>query len=208
MTNATSFNPGSGGRVERLSGQRLQEVFSGLGWLLPRTLALWTVLLLNWALFLLVVVFWVGHRLGGSGYLLMIGTGATLLILYAYFYDVAWGKEVLLERPPRPPFMPVHKRKWLGRAVRLCHRLDVFWMAIRNEFTGRSLFWALIAVVVALGRNSWARARRKLLGLTWFGRLAFYEWQCPRCGQRYPRPPLDEEEVAERIRRELKAEKW
>ncbi len=202
------LQPRIGGKVERLSGQRVQKLVSGLGRLLPRTPAQWAVLLLNWALFLLVVVFWVGHRLGRSAHLLAIGTGATLLILYAYFYDVAWGKEVLLERPPRPPFMPVHKRKWLGRAVRLRHRLDVLWMAIRNEFTGEIIVLGPYCSGCRPRQKLPARARRKLLGLTWFGRLAFYEWQCPQCGQRYPRPPLDEEEITERIRRELNAEEW
>jgi len=202
------LQPRVGGRVERLPGQRPQEPVSGLGWLLPRTLARWAVLLLTWALFLLVVVFWVGHRLGRSGHLLMIGTGATLLILYAYFYDVAWEKEVLLERPPRPPFMPVHKRKWMGRAVRIRHRLGVLWMTIRNEFTGEIVVLGPYCSRCRPRQKLAARARRKLLGLTWFGRIAFYEWQCPRCGQRHPRPPLDEEEIAEMIRRELKAEEW
>lgn len=195
-------------KVEGLSVQRLQGAVSRLTWLVPRTPAQWTVLLLNWALFLLVVVFWVGHRLGRSGHLLMIGTGATLLILYAYFYDVAWGKEVLLERPPRPPFMPVHKRKWLGRAVRLRHRLDVLWMAIRNEFTGEIVILGPYCSRCRPRQKLLAQVRRKPLGLTWFGRLASYKWRCPRCGQSYPRPPLDEEEIAERIGRELKAEEW
>jgi len=196
------------GRVKGLSLQRLQGVVSGLGWLLPRSPAQWTVLLLNWALFLLVVVLWVGHRLGQSGYLLSIGTGATLLVLYAYFYDLALGKEVLLERPSRPPFMPVHKRKWLGRAVRLRHRLDVLWMAIRNEFTGEIVVLGPYCSRCRPRQKLLARARRKLLGLTWFGRLAVYEWQCSRCGHRYPRPPLDEEEIAERIGEGLKEEGW
>jgi hypothetical protein len=200
--------PRIGKKVGRLSGQRLREAVSGLGWLLPRSQALWTVLLLNWALFLLVVVFWVAHRLGRSGYLLIGGTGVTLFILYAYFYDLAWGKQVLLERPPRPPFMPVHKRKWLGRAVRLRYRLDLLWMAIRNEFTGEIVVLGPYCPRCRPRQKLLARARRKLLGLTWFGRLAFYEWHCPRCGQRYPRPPLDEEEIAERIRGELKEEEW
>jgi len=196
------------GKVERLFGRRGREVVSGLGYLLPTSPAQWAVLLLNWALFLLVVVLWVGHRLGRFGHLLMIGTGATLLILYAYFYDVAWGKEVLLERPSRPPFMPVHKRKWLGRAVRLRHRLDVLWMAIRNEFTGEIVVLGPYCSRCRPRQKLLARARRKHLGLTWFGMLAFYEWQCPRCGQRYSRPSVDEEEIAERIRHELKGEGW
>lgn len=203
-----TLQPWIGEKEEGLSAQGFQEAVSGLGWLLPRTPAQWTVLLLNWALFLLVVVFWVGHRLGRFGHLLMIGIGATLLILYAYFYDVAWGKEVLLERPPRPPFMPVHKRKWLGRAVRLRHRLDILWMAIRNEFTGEIVVLGPYCSRCRPRQKLSARARRKLLGLTWFGSLAFYEWRCPRCGQTYPRPPLDEEEIAERVRNELKVEEW
>ena len=93
-----------GGKGKRLSGQRLQEVFSGLGWLLPRTLALWTVLLLNWALFFLVVVFWVGHRLGGSGYLLMIGTGATLLNPLRLFLRYSLGERGAPRASSSPAF--------------------------------------------------------------------------------------------------------
>jgi hypothetical protein len=138
----------------------------------------------------------------------MVGTGATLLVLYAYLYDVAWRRPVLLERPPQPPFMPVHKRSWLGRGVRLRNRLEVMWMAIRNEFTGEIFVLGPYCPRCRPRQKLVTQEKAGLLGLTWFGRSVSYQWRCPSCGQAYPRSAQDEERIAESIRQEFEGEEW
>ncbi len=196
------------GAWRRFSKEGWRELAARWRWLLPRTPAQWTVLLVNWALLLLVMLLWAGHSLGQAAPLFMAGTSATLIILYAYFYDVAWRRPIQLERPPRPPFMPIHKRKWLGRAVRLRSRIDLLWMAIRNEFTGEVIILGPYCPHCRPRQKLLAGEGWRLLGLSWFGRLSRYRWSCPRCGQSYPRPAQDEEEIVERIRKELEEEEW
>ncbi len=162
----------------------------------------WFLVSANGALVVLVLILWRLFPSAASGAFLLGAAAVAGVLFLANVYDLALGSRVALHRPTDSRFLPVHKRRWLGRSVRLRVRMGVMWMLLSNEFTSE---------MTVLGpycpncrpRQKLTPREQRFMGLTWFGMVRSYEWACPRCRSRYERPAMSERDIADWVQGEL-----
>lgn len=162
----------------------------------------WFLVIANAALIVLILILWRVFPSAVSGVFFLGAGGVAGTLFLANVYDLAVGSKLVLRRATDSQFLPVHKRRWLGRTVRLRVRMGVMWMLLSNEFTDD------MTVLGPYCPN--CRPRQKLnsreqrfLGLSWFGLARSYHWSCPRCRTRYERPAMSESDIADWVRVEL-----